>query len=99
MKNLDSNYEKLYDLYKKLPVIASILTAVIFFVGAIIFSAYANDSIYGVEVDAAMGYLLIGWLIGAVLSFATWFFSSLVISATVVKTDAIIAIKKHLTKN
>ena len=50
------------------------------------------------ELDSAGLALIIWWAIGAVLSFATWFFSALTVSATIARTDAVIEINNKITK-
>ena len=103
MNLLNPNYKKLYALYKKLPCIASITMSFLIFAWSIIdVSVFSNSRYhdYGImELDAAILPLLIWWGIGVVMFFATWFFTSLIISATVTRTDAIIEIQEHLKNN
>ena len=106
MNILNPNYEKFYALYKKLPAIASITWAALVFMWSIIdvsvFSSrsYYYGNSYGImSLDYAFLVLIIWWAIGAVLSLLTWFFSSLIVSATVTRTDAIVEIKNNLNKN
>ena len=102
MKILNPNYKKFYSLYRKLPGIASITLAVLVFVWSIVDLAVFSyngryGSYYGVmALDSAILALIIWWAIGAVLFFATWFFSSLVVSANIAKTDAILEINERL---
>ena len=106
MNIFNPNYEKFYALYKKLPSIASIVLAALVFIWSIIdvsiFSPhyYYYGNYYGImRLDSAFLVLIIWWAIGAVLTLLTWFFSSLTVSATVTRTDAIVEIKNNLNKN
>jgi len=107
MSMMNPNYNKFYKRYKKLPGILTIVIAVLVLawsiVDVIVFSyspSYRYGPQYGImDLDSAGLVLVIWWAIGAVLSYATWFFSALTVSATVARTDATIEISNKLTKN
>ena len=105
MNILNPNYEKFYALYKKLPGISSIALAALVFIWSIVdVSVFSYHSRYGdyygiMHLGSAVLVYIIWWAIGAVFSLLTWFFSSLVVSATVTRTDAIVEIKNNLNKN
>lgn len=102
-KLLNPDYKKFYNLYKKLPGILAIVIAALFFIWSIVDLAafsYVSDyypqyNSYGImDLDSGLLVLLIWWVIGAIVTSCTWFFSVLVVSATVARTDAIIAINE-----
>ncbi len=93
----DPNYDKFYRIFKKLPKILAIITAALVFIWSIVdvavFSYYGYDTYYGVmRLESCFLVLLIWWLIGAVLAYATYFFAALPVAATVVRTDAVLEI-------
>lgn len=85
-------YEKMYGFYKKLPKILAIVIAVLFFIWSIVdVSVFVNGSYYGVMLlPSPLLGMLIWWLIGALISYCSYLISSIVISPTVLRTDAVI---------
>lgn len=107
-KLLNPDYKKFYGIYKKLPGILAIIIAALFFIWSIVDLAafsYVSDyypeyNSYGVmNLDSGFLVLLIWWISGAITTAATWFFSVLVVSATVARTDATIEINQKLQNN
>ena len=104
MKNLPNpNYKRFYEIYKKMPAIISIILASLVFIWSIVdvaaFSYRGSyyQRYYGImHLDTPFLAMFIWWLIGAVLVFAAYFFTVLPISATVVRTDAILEIKEKI---
>lgn len=100
MKNPD--YNKFYKIYKKLPKILAVVVALLMWVWSIIdvtvFNYYSGSyyhtvTYYGVmRLGSRFLALIIWWLIGAVLAFATYFFSAMHVSAIVLRTDAVLEI-------
>lgn len=100
MKNPD--YNKFYKIYKKLPKILAVVVALLMWIWSIIDvtcfiyqsnSYYSTVIYYGVmRFTSRFPALLIWWLIGAVLAFATYFFSAMHVSAIVLRTDAVLEI-------
>lgn len=100
MKNPD--YNKFYKIYKKLPKILAIIIAALIFIWSIVDVAvfsygggryYDYVTYYGVmRLKSCFLVLLIWWAIGAVLAFATYFFSAMHVSAIVLRTDAVLEI-------
>lgn len=78
----DPNYDKFYRIFKKLPKILAIINIVLFFIAAIVLA-----SIYDMP-----SLVIGGWLIGAIFTLIVYFFSVLLVSATVVRTDAVLEI-------
>jgi hypothetical protein len=99
------NYKKFYASYKQLPGISAITMAVLVLAWSIVdvsvFSGGGwSHNYYGVmQLPSVFLALIIWWAIGAVLCFAIWFFSCLIVSATITRTDAILEIEKHLTNH
>lgn len=106
-KILNPNYKKAYIIYKKLPAIVTIVLAALFFIWSIVDVIVFSDiqfvekySVYGVmELSSPILVFIIWWAIAAVVCCLTWFFSTLTVSANVVKIDSVIEIKKSLKNN
>jgi hypothetical protein len=98
------DYKKTYNnVFRKLPKILAITIAVLVFIWSIVdVSVFSSVSRYYGSHYGVLGLgswplaLIIWWAIGAVVSFATWFFTAVGISATVVRTDAIVEINEKL---
>lgn len=87
----DPNYTKFYRIFKKLPKILAIIIAALVFIWSIVDVSIFNGYYYGVmQLKSCFLVLLIWWLIGAVLAFATYFFSAMHVSAIVLRTDAML---------
>lgn len=92
----DPDYTKFYRIFKKLPKILAIIIAALVFIWSIVdVAVFSHDGYYNtyygvMRLGSCLLVLLIWWLIGAVLAFATYFFSALPVSATVVRTDALL---------
>lgn len=106
-KAFNPDYQKLYGIYKKLPSILAIVIMSLVFVWSIVDVSvfqykprYSSGYRYGVmELESAFLAMLIWWAIGAVVSVSVWFFSALSVSATVVRTDAIIELNNKTPEN
>ena len=106
---INPNYNKAYNLfYKKMPIIAAITTMAIAFIWSIIDTSvnrvtigyYSKSIYYGImRLDTAFLCLLTWWIIGAVLAIAAWFFTTISISATIVRTDIAIQMSENADKN
>ena len=104
-KLLNPDYKKFYGLYKKLPGILAIIIAALFFIWSIVdlsvfsddggfYGGYFHSPSYGImELESPILVLLIWWISGAITTVCTWFFSVLVVSVTVTRTDATLAIE------
>ncbi len=89
----DPDYTKFYRIFKKLPKILAIIIAALVFIWSIVDVSIFNGYYYGVmQLKSCFLVLLIWWLIGAVLAFATYFFSAMHVSAIVLRTDAVLEI-------
>lgn len=98
----EPNYKIFYKIYKKLPKILAVVVALLMWIWSIIDvtcfiyqsnSYYSTVIYYGVmRFTSRFPALLIWWLIGAVLAFATYFFSAMHVSAIVLRTDAVLEI-------
>lgn len=95
----DPNYDKFYRIFKKIPKILAIVVAALVFIWSIVdvavfsYSGYYYQPYYGVmHLPSWFLALFIWWIIGAVLALLTYFFSALPVSATVVRTDAVLEI-------
>ena len=99
MSMMKPNYNKFYEFYKKLPGILTVIVIVLVLAWSIVdVAVFSYRSYYGVMALDSLGLaLIIWWAIGAVLAYATWFFSVLTISATVARTDAVIEINNKMT--
>lgn len=87
----DPDYTKFYRIFKKLPKILAIIIAALVFIWSIVDVSIFNGYYYGVmQLKSCFLVLLIWWLIGAVLAFATYFFSAMHVSAIVLRTDAML---------
>ncbi|MBR2650776.1 MAG: hypothetical protein IKD45_03875 [Clostridia bacterium] len=82
------SYRKLYEIFKKMPLINFISTMLLAFVWAI-FDAVAEITELG---DLGVGAVFIWLIIGGVAAAIVSFFTALCISATVVRTDATLEI-------
>lgn len=106
-KLLNPNYKKAYSIYKKMPGIVTIILAAFFFIWSIVDVIVFSDikfvkeySVYGVMgVSSPILVFIIWWAIAAVVCSLTWFFSTLTVSANVVKIDSVIEIKESLKNN
>ncbi len=85
--NDSPDYDKFYRIFKKLPVILTIINAIIVIVASIIL---------GIQLGAL--YAVICLPLGAVLAFATYFFSAMHVSAIVLRTDAMLELKEKVEK-
>lgn len=95
----DPNYDKFYRIFKKLPKILAIIIAALVFIWSIVDVSIFNGYYYGVmQLKSCFLVLLIWWLIGAVLAFATYFFSAMHVSAIVLRTDAMLELKEKVEK-
>jgi hypothetical protein len=107
-KFINPDYKKFYELYKKMPAIssASILIAAILwsfvdtFVNQVDVGMYSTIYRYGIlQTDSPIINILIWWIVGAVLAVVTWFFSALAVSATIIRTDEVLAISNKICEN
>ena len=92
------NYKKFYAIYKKLPVISSIGCLLLFFVWSIL-DVFVIGYPFGygmMHQDTIFFALIIWWVIGGIVAFATYFGEAILISATVLRTDATIEINEKL---
>lgn len=89
MNFFNPDYAFFYKIYKKIPAISAIAVAVSVFV----FSIVDVSSYYIICTDFVILDLLIWWSIGAIAAFATWFISAMTVSATILRTDAMIEIE------
>lgn len=100
----DPDYTKFYRIFKKLLKILAIIIAALVFIWSIVDVAVFShegyyDTYYGVmRLESCLLVLLIWWLIGAVLAFATYFFSAMHVSAIVLRTDAMLELKEKVEK-
>lgn len=95
----DPDYTKFYRIFKKLPKILAIIIAALVFIWSIVDVSIFNGYYYGVmQLKSCFLVLLIWWLIGAVLAFATYFFSAMHVSAIVLRTDAMLELKEKVEK-
>lgn len=101
----DPNYDKFYRIFKKIPKILAIVVAALVFIWSIVdvavfsYSGYYYQPYYGVmHLPSWFLALFIWWIIGAVLALLTYFFSALPVSATVVRTDAMLELKEKVEK-
>lgn len=100
----DPDYTKFYRIFKKLPKILAIIIAALVFIWSIVDVAVFShegyhNTYYGVmRLESCLLVLLIWWLIGAVLAFATYFFSAMHVSAIVLRTDAMLELKEKVEK-
>lgn len=79
--NDSPDYNKFYRIFKKLPVILTIINAIIVIVASIIL---------GIQLGAL--YAVISLPLGALLVGLTYFFSAMHVSAIVLRTDAVLEI-------
>ena len=105
---LNPDYKKFYGIYKKLPGILAIIIAALFFIWSIVdlsvfsddggfYGGYFHSPSYGImELESPILVLLIWWISGAITTACTWFFSVLVVSATVARTDAAIELNQKI---
>ena len=86
------DFKKIYCVYRKLPFISAIISLIPVIVWAI------TDWCEWITVigELEFGGFIIWLAIGSVFSVAVYFFTSLVISPTVVRTDAVLRIEKIL---
>ena len=104
MNILNPDYKKYYGTYKQLPGILAILIGVLTLIWSIVdVAAFSYEGRYSVYygimgLKSLVLTLLIWWAIGAVLAVGTWFFSTLAVSATVARTDAIIEINDKIKR-
>jgi hypothetical protein len=106
---MNPDYERFYTLYKKMPGILAYTTIIMTVIWSIVdvsifqtsYGSYFNRyTCYGImELESALLAMLVWWAIGAVLAGIAWFFSALSVSATVRRTDAVVAIKEKLQQN
>lgn len=104
----EPNYKIFYKIYKKLPKILAVVVALLMWIWSIIDVTcfiYQSDSYYSTVIyygvmrfTSRFPALLIWWLIGAVLAFATYFFSAMHVSAIVLRTDAMLELKEKVEK-
>ena len=92
------NYKKFYKVYRKLPVISTIILALSFFAWSIL-------DVFGIPYQFGYGMfeqtyailaLIIWWVIGLVNCLLTYVITAIAISATVLRTDATIEINEKL---
>lgn len=105
----EPNYKIFYKIYKKLPKILAVVVALLMWIWSIIDvtcfiyqsnSYYSTVIYYGVmRFTSRFPALLIWWLIGAVLAFATYFFSAMHVSAIVLRTDAVLEINAKVKES
>ena len=109
MEFKETNYHRLYDLYKKIPKIIAIVLAILVFIWSIVDVSVFSDSYsgryysyayYGVmRLDSPVLAVFIWWVIGAVMSLGTWFFGSLAIAPIVIQTDTLIEMNMKMKKD
>lgn len=99
------SYRKFFKFYKKLPFVTSLIIAIAVVIWSIIDVAVFShteyyEPCYGImRFNNPLWVLLVWWGIGAVASILNWLFSALIISPTVVRTNAVLEIEEHLTKD
>ena len=96
------SYERFYSIYRKLPIIVALVnlasTIIWSFIDIIIFKIPDNNGIYryGVmQLPSPFLSVLVWWAIGIIYSIAIWFLLSIAMSATVVRTDAILEMNER----
>ena len=87
------NYEKMYAIYKKLPLINFIATCVLSLVLGII---DACVWITGIGYNLGFGAVFIWLLVGAVLGGIVMFFTCVRISPVIIRTDAALEINNKI---
>ena len=98
------DYQKLYNSYRKLPSICSLILGILVFAWSIVdvsvFGYHSRYSdYYGImELRSAVLVLVIWWAIGAILCVLTYYLTSLSISPTIARTDAVLEINQRLNK-
>ena len=92
------DYKKFYKFYKKLPQILAIICAVLFFAWSILDVFVISYPFgYGMfDQTYALVALIIWWGIGLIPCILTYFITAIIISATVLRTDAAIEINEKL---
>lgn len=85
--NDSPDYNKYYRIFKKLPVILTIINSIIVIVASIIL---------GIQLGAL--YAVISLPLGALLVGLTYFFSAMHVSAIVLRTDAMLELKEKVEK-
>ena len=92
------NYKKFYAIYKKIPIISAVVWALLFFVWSIV-DVFVLDYPFGYGMmgqDVMFFALIIWWAIGAVTALVSYFASAILISETVLRTDATLEINEKL---
>ena len=92
--NYDS-YKKAYEFYKKSPLVNAILTLVLVLVWAIVDYCECITGISDLEI---VGCLAVWLLIGSVVAGTVAFLTQISISATVLRTDAVLRIEQIIEK-
>lgn len=90
---MNIDYKKAYNIYKKMPLISFISTVVLALAWGIL------DAIAWITeiVESEFGIVVIWMLIGSVFAFITAFLTSIIVSPTVLRTDAALAIQNSMS--
>ena len=94
-KMTSKNYQNMYEIYKKFPLINAISIMILTLVWSIV---DYNECITGIS-DLGFGCFVIWLLIGAVVAGIVAFITMVSISATIVRTDAILQIEENVKKS
>ncbi len=87
------NYEKMYAIYKKLPLINFISTCVLSLIWGIIDACeWITEIGYGLEEGAVFIWVLIGAVVGGIVMF----FTCVSISPVILRTDATLEINNKI---
>lgn len=108
MKKENQEYLESYEKYKKIPTYKTIITAVLFFVWAIIdcnivnegYYSYSYDDTYGIlGLDDPAGVFFLWVFLGAIICVITYVFSKITISPVILQTDALLTLENSLSAN
>ena len=92
---MNIDYKKAYNIYKKMPLISFVSTVVLALAWGIL---DAVEFITGIG-ELEFGAVVVWLLIGAVFAFIPAFLTSIIISPTVLRTDAALAVQNSIAAN
>ena len=98
------DFNKYYNLTKKMPLIMSIVVLALVFIWSIVdVSVFSHDWWDGCEygimrLESLALVLIIWWAIGVVLAIGTWFFTTLALAPKVEQIETLKSIKSKLNK-
>ena len=93
---ISKSYQNMYEIYKKFPLINAILIMILTLVWAIV---DYSECITSISDLTFVGCFVIWLLIGAVVAGIVAFITMVSISATIVRTDAILQIEESIKKS